>query len=218
MLRQPGDVTKRVMHPYALTPSKAQKPVSELPDKSSMVVQPQYSELCGTWSGPFIMGPYNGQIVRRSADLLGYGAPCPPPRLCNKSLLKSRPAAVTSPGYERSSCRCRRVAQVLGARRRWKPHQGGPRVVWHRPRRAHRLHRRQDQPLPQAPHARGLWAVAQGHGVGLLHDHALGQERAGRKRRGEEGLRGGEGAFSAAVCSVRERASSVGLQACMRWP
>lgn len=84
MLRQPGDVLKRVGHPYALTPAKAARPASELPD-GPMRILPEFSALSGTWSGPFIMAPYNEQVVRRTADLLGYGAP--PPRNCMSSAL-----------------------------------------------------------------------------------------------------------------------------------
>jgi short subunit dehydrogenase-like uncharacterized protein len=55
--------------PYSLSPDRAREP--EL-GKESDVLLPTKDPLLGRWVAPFVMGPYNTRIVRRSNALLGH--------------------------------------------------------------------------------------------------------------------------------------------------
>jgi hypothetical protein len=73
MLKQKPEKLKNAFHPYAFVPEQCGKPLKDLPDKG-ISPAPKFLKLSNTWSAPFFMAPFNEPIVRRSSDLLGYGA------------------------------------------------------------------------------------------------------------------------------------------------
>jgi short subunit dehydrogenase-like uncharacterized protein len=73
VLKQKPEKLKNAFHPYAFVPEKCAKPVKDLPDKGWSAA-PKFLNLSNTWSAPFVMAPFNEPIVRRSSDLLAYGA------------------------------------------------------------------------------------------------------------------------------------------------
>jgi short subunit dehydrogenase-like uncharacterized protein len=72
VMKQDPKKLKHAVHPYSLVPEKCGKPLEELPDKG-LSMAPKFSKLSNTWTGPFVMAPYNEPLVRRSSELLGYG-------------------------------------------------------------------------------------------------------------------------------------------------
>ncbi len=63
--------------PFLLNPSAVKEP-SEI-ERNADPVAPQYDGVVGTWVGPFIMGPINTRVVRRSAALFaGWKKPYGP--------------------------------------------------------------------------------------------------------------------------------------------
>jgi short subunit dehydrogenase-like uncharacterized protein len=56
-------------HPYALSPDRAAEPDLGA-EKDLMFIE--RDELVGGWVGPFVMGPFNSRIVRRSNALRGW--------------------------------------------------------------------------------------------------------------------------------------------------
>lgn len=58
-----------VMDPYGLSPDRGAEP--DLGDESDSL-RPRYDTQVGTWTAPFVMGPFNTRIVRRSNALTGW--------------------------------------------------------------------------------------------------------------------------------------------------
>jgi short subunit dehydrogenase-like uncharacterized protein len=59
-----------VADPFLLNPAPA---APEKPGQSKDPAGPRYDGDFGAWLGPFLMGPINTRVVRRSSALLGYG-------------------------------------------------------------------------------------------------------------------------------------------------
>ena len=65
---------KKALHPYALDPQNAGKPLDEVRDQP-LSMGMRYSKLAQAWTAPCLGAAIDELAVRRSAALLGYGAP-----------------------------------------------------------------------------------------------------------------------------------------------
>jgi short subunit dehydrogenase-like uncharacterized protein len=58
-----------IADPYALSPDRGAEPGL---DGEADATGPRYDNLVGAWTAPFVMGPFNSRIVRRSNALAGW--------------------------------------------------------------------------------------------------------------------------------------------------